>query len=33
MLDYDDEDQTIHRNYNKWVILLDQAIQQEFSSM
>ena len=31
VLDYDEEDQSIHRNYNKWVILLSQAIQSQFS--
>jgi hypothetical protein len=31
VLDYDEKDQSIHRNYNKWVILLSQAIQSQFS--
>jgi hypothetical protein len=31
VLDYDENDQSIHRNYNKWVILLSQAIQRQFS--
>lgn len=30
VLDYDAERQRIHRNYNKWVILLQRAIQQQF---
>ena len=29
-LDYNAKKQKIHRNYNKWVILLSQAIQSEF---
>lgn len=29
-LDYDEEDHTIHRNYNKWVVYLSQSIQKEF---
>lgn len=29
-LDYDEKKQRIHRNYNKWVILLFEAIQQQF---
>ncbi|MCH1925993.1 hypothetical protein L9G74_13190 [Shewanella sp. C32] len=29
-LDYDAEDHTIHRNYNKWVVYLSQSIQKEF---
>ena len=29
-LDYDQERQRIHRNYNKWVDLLSAAIQQQF---
>lgn len=28
-LDYDPKGQKIHRNYNKWVVLLSQAIQNE----
>jgi len=28
-LDYDEKKQRIHRNYNKWVILLSEAIQQD----
>jgi hypothetical protein len=31
-LDYDAERQRIHRNYNKWVILLSRAIQQQFTN-
>lgn len=31
VLDYDEKDQSIHRNYNKWVILLSQEIQSQFS--
>ena len=31
-LDYDPEKRKIHRNYNKWVILLSEAIQREFTS-
>ena len=31
VLDYDAERQRIHRNYNKWVILLSRAIQQQFA--
>ena len=30
-LKYNEAKQKIHRNYNKWVILLSQAIQQQFS--
>jgi len=30
-LEYNEANQKIHRNYNKWVILLSQAIQQQFS--
>lgn len=30
-LDYDSADQTIHRNYNKWVILLGRSISRGFS--
>ena len=30
VLEYDAERQRIHRNYNKWVILLSRAIQQQF---
>ena len=29
-LKYNEASQKIHRNYNKWVILLSQAIQQQF---
>ena len=29
-LDYNEKKQRIHRNYNKWVILLSDAIQREF---
>ena len=29
-LDYSERNQKIHRNYNKWVILLSKAIQNEF---
>lgn len=29
-LDYDAEDHTIHRNYNKWVVYLSQSIQKAF---
>ena len=29
-LDYDEKDQTIHRNYNKWVVMLSATIQREF---
>lgn len=32
VLDYDAERQRIHRNYNKWVILLSQSIQRQFSN-
>jgi hypothetical protein len=32
VLDYDAERQRIHRNYNKWVILLSRAIQQQFAN-
>ena len=32
VLDYDAERQRIHRNYNKWVILLSQTIQQQFAN-
>jgi hypothetical protein len=28
-LDYNEDKQRIHRNYNKWVVLLSGAIQQE----
>ena len=31
VLKYDAERQRIHRNYNKWVILLSRAIQQQFT--
>jgi hypothetical protein len=31
-LDYDPQKRRIHRNYNKWVILLSEAIQREFVS-
>lgn len=31
-LDYDPQKRRIHRNYNKWVILLSEAIQREFTS-
>ena len=31
-LDYNAQKRKIHRNYNKWVILLSEAIQREFSS-
>lgn len=31
VLDYDERAQRIHRNYNKWVILLSQAIQGHLS--
>ncbi len=30
-LDYNEAKQRIHRNYNKWVILLSDAIQSEFT--
>lgn len=30
VLDYDEKKQRIHRNYNKWIILLSAAIQQHF---
>ena len=30
-LDFDPEKRKIHRNYNKWVILLSEAIQREFA--
>ncbi len=30
-LKYNEANQKIHRNYNKWVVLLSQAIQQQFS--
>lgn len=30
VLDYNPEKQRIHRNYNKWVILLSRTIQQQF---
>ena len=30
-LDYNMKKQKIHRNYNKWVILLSRAIQNEFN--
>ena len=30
-LDYNAKKQKIHRNYNKWVILLSRAIQNEFN--
>ena len=30
-LKYNEASQKIHRNYNKWVTLLSQAIQQQFS--
>lgn len=29
-LDYDEKKQTIHRNYNKWVVMLSDTIQREF---
>ena len=32
VLDYDAERQRIHRNYNKWVILLSDAIKQQFTN-
>ena len=32
VLDYDPDRQRIHRNYNKWVILLSSAIQQQFAN-
>jgi hypothetical protein len=32
VLDYDAERQRIHRNYNKWVILLSQTIQRQFAN-
>lgn len=31
-LDYDEKKQKIHRNYNKWVVILSNAIQREFSA-
>ena len=31
VLDYDPERQRIHRNYNKWVMLLSEAIQRQFA--
>ena len=31
-LDYDPVKRKIHRNYNKWVILLSEAIQREFAT-
>ncbi len=31
-LDYNEEKQKIHRNYNKWIILLSEAIQTELAS-
>jgi hypothetical protein len=31
-LDYNEEKQRIHRNYNKWVILLSDATQQVFAT-
>lgn len=30
-LDYDAETRKIHRNYNKWVTLLSEAIQRQFA--
>ena len=30
-LDYNEKKQKIHRNYNKWVILLSEAIQNELA--
>ena len=32
VLDYDPERKLIHRNYNKWVILLSGAIQNQFAN-
>ena len=32
VLKYDAEKQRIHRNYNKWVILLSEAIQRQFAN-
>lgn len=32
VLDYDAETQRIHRNFNKWIILLSQAIQMQFAN-
>lgn len=32
VLDYNPEKQRIHRNYNKWVILLSRTIQQQFEN-
>ena len=29
-LDYNEEKQKIHRNYNKWVVLLSDSIQRQF---
>ena len=29
-LDYDPEEKTIHRNYNKWVVMLSASIQRQF---
>ncbi|MFO1394638.1 MAG: hypothetical protein U1F09_12815 [Steroidobacteraceae bacterium] len=29
-LDYDEKSQEIHRNYNKWITLLSEAIQRQF---
>lgn len=32
VLDYNHEKHRIHRNYNKWVILLSQSIQEQFGT-
>ena len=32
VLEYDPDRQLIHRNYNKWVILLSGAIQKQFAN-
>jgi len=29
-LDYDEEHREIHRNYNKWVVMLSSSIQRQF---
>lgn len=31
-LDFNEQKQTIHRNYNKWVILLSETINRELAS-